>query len=74
MSLLEEELHPPRHDLDEGPTVQILLETLTSLSPYFLNGSASLLQSCSLVCFEVRREVSIYRGGNLEKWRTSPSF
>jgi hypothetical protein len=67
----------PRRELEEGPTLQLLPETLTSTLSLFSNynsGIVSLLQSSSLVCSEVRRGFSIYRGGDLEKWRTSPSF
>jgi hypothetical protein len=77
MQLLEEELHPLRRELEEGPTLRLLPETLTSTLSLFSNynsGSASLLQSSSLVSIEVRRGVSIYRGGNLGEWRTSPCF
>jgi hypothetical protein len=61
-------LYPPRHELEEGPTLWLLPETLTSTLSLFSNynsGSASLLQSSSLVCLEVRRGVSIYRGRKL---------
>jgi hypothetical protein len=73
MLILEEELHPPRRE--EGPTLRFLPETLTltlSLFSNYNNCSASLLQDSSLMCFEVRRAVSIHRGRNFEKWRTSP--
>jgi hypothetical protein len=42
MSLLEVELHPPRYELEEGPTLRLLPETLTSLSPYFTTIMAAL--------------------------------
>jgi hypothetical protein len=77
MQLLEEELHPLRRELEERPTLRLLLETLTStlsLFSNYRNGSASLLQSSSLMCFEVRNGLRLTGGGNLDKWRTSPSF
>jgi hypothetical protein len=57
MQLLKEELHPPRHELEEGPTLRLLSETLTSTLSLFSNynsGSALLLQYTSLVSFGVR--------------------
>jgi hypothetical protein len=73
--LLEVELHPPRYKR-KGESRQLRL--LPDSHVNSLNSNTNLvglrldLHFFSL-CIELRRMASIYRG-NMEKWRTFPSF